>query len=459
MMSWLLRRTLARRLVAALCVAFGLVAIMLLGLNYWQNKRQLNSQPAIAQFGSMLAPALAELDDAEAAARVMKSFLKRFNEVRQQSGLQAAEVLAQLQDPQGRLLAVSSAAAGAQPWQAPAGVSRRPLDTTSQSESVWIYRADGPYRSLLLAEPPLPDQALLSWIIGELGPDLLLAFPLVLLPIGLAAYGGLRPLRQLARHMQSAGQGPALTPIGPDLRYAELKPLGQAFDDLLARLRQRIEAERAMLHDAAHELRTPMAVLAAQTHLLIQSPDQAARESAAVALLAAIARTSHLAQQLLDLAALDIAEPPSTEPIDLTELSSRLLIQAAPEARQRGLELALEAPDRLLWDGERMPLISILQNLLDNALRYVPTGGRIEIGLVSTPTHIDLTVADNGPGIAPQWHAQVFERFWRGGDSSEPGSGLGLAIVKQAAARLGATIQLSGGLQGRGVSFALSLPR
>lgn len=459
MMAWLLRRSLARRLVAALCLAFGLVAVILLGLNYWQNKAQLNAQPAIAQYGTLLAPALAELGDAALAARVMKKFIGQFNAVRAQSGLRSPAVLAQMQDPSGRLLAVSAAAAGSQAWRAPSGLSRLALDPASPSNLHWIYRADGPYGSLLLAEPPLPDQALLSWLIGELAPDLLLAFPLVLLPIALAAYGGLRPLRQLARHMQSAGQDPSLTPLGPDLRYAELKPLGRAFDDLLGRLRQRIEAERAMLHDAAHELRTPMAVLATQTHLLIQGRDQAARELAADALLAAISRTSHLAQQLLELAALDIGAPPVAEPIDLAELSGRLLIQAAPEARQRGLELALEAPEQLLWKGERMPLISLLQNLLDNALRYVPAGGRIEIGLVSTPTHIDLTVADNGPGIAPQWHAQVFERFWRGADSVEPGSGLGLAIVKQAALRLGGSLRLSTGLEGRGVSFGLSLPR
>ena len=243
-----------------------------------------------------------------------------------------------------------------------------------------------------------------------------------------------------------------------DLRYAELRPLGRAFDALLERLRRRLARERAFVHDAAHELRTPLAVIAAQTHLLTGAQSEQARREAAESLLASIRRTAHLSQQLLDLAALDrepIAEP---QEVDLATLTAQMLAGQIGQAQERGIALSLETPEHLRRSIDLPAFQSVLQNLLDNALRYVPRGGRVEVSLQALgSTGLSLKVADDGPGIAPAEREQVFERFWRGKDHGQPGSGLGLAIVKQAAKRLGGSILLGEGLAGRGAGFELSV--
>ena len=117
------------------------------------------------------------------------------------------------------------------------------------------------------------------------------------------------------------------------------------------------------------------------------------------------------------------------------------------------------APERVLARLDRVAIGSILQNLLDNALRYVPAGGRIEIALSADARHgLQLSVIDDGPGIAPEHRASAFDRFWRGRDHDQPGSGLGLAIVRQAAGRLGGRVTLESGIDGRGARFELRLP-
>ena len=224
---------------------------------------------------------------------------------------------------------------------------------------------------------------------------------------------------------------------------------------MLARLREHLALERAFVHDAAHGLRTPLAALSAQAHVLLGSPDEASRAAAAQALQQGLQRTAHLGQQLLDLSALDPTRSGDAQDIDVCELAAGVLLDAHADAKRRSVTLALEGPESLAWHGEPLPLQSILQNLVDNALRYGAT--RVELSIEQHQGGIRLAVRDNGPGIAPALHTQVFERFWRGTGHDEPGTGLGLAIVAQAAERLHARLWLDEGLYGRGVGFVLDL--
>ena len=225
------------------------------------------------------------------------------------------------------------------------------------------------------------------------------------------------------------------------------------------RLRERVEREQSFVHDAAHELRTPLAVIAAQAHVLAHAQDTSTRDEASTAMLDAVARSARLSQQLLDLASLDPRAAPVVEIVDVAAFSARLLAERNADARQRGLSLSLDAPERVLARLDRVAIGSILQNLLDNALRYVPAGGRIEIALSADARHgLQLSVIDDGPGIAPEHRASAFDRFWRGRDHDQPGSGLGLAIVRQAAGRLGGRVTLESGIDGRGARFELRLP-
>ena len=448
-----LQPTLARRLLGALMLAFALVAVALLAKDYLLYKAAMADNPGVRQLGRMLSTGLSEIEDPQVAARVLDKVAQEINGLRREDAILPGDLLFQLYDVEGRrIFATASSDAVAK-----AGLGEQTLD----SVRYWTYRDDGPRWSLRLGEPTVQDLTLLGWLARELGAAMLLAFPLVLLPLWLAVHSGLAPLRRMARRMASIDSDPALSPVGVDLRYAELRPLGRAFDALLERLRLRMARERAFVHDAAHELRTPLAVIAAQAHVLGHAEGRSEREAAAAALLQSIKRTAHLSQQLLDLAALDRPPTQPPEPVDLVAWAGQLLIEQAPTARAREIELVFDAPLELQRRIDLPALHSVLQNLLDNALRYVPRGGRVEVSLQARGRVVMLAVADNGPGIAPAERGLVFERFWRGKDHNQPGSGLGLAIVRQAAGRLGGELRLVDGLVGAlggcGARFELSL--
>lgn len=450
--GWL-RPTLARRLIGALLLAFSLVAALLLVEDQLDLQQTLASDPGVRQFGRQLAAGLEAIDDPALAARVLDAHLRHINQLRDQTPIYPGPLLAHLVDTGGRSIYASAPMVDI----AKPGVGEH----TIVGKTYWTYRQDSPRWSLRLAEPALSRGTLLSFASWELCKQLLMAFPLILLPLWVGVYTGLSPLRRFARRLHGLDLTQDLAPLGVDLRYRELRPLGQAFDTLLQRLRQRRARERAWLHEAAHELRTPLAVVATQAHAMVQARDAVAREMAAAALLQAIARSAHLSRQLLDLASFDNDQPDLRVHLDLAHFCADRLAEQAGVARERGIVLELVAPEHMPVQLDAVALHSVLQNLLDNALRYVGRGGRIEVHLQRLPGGPHLEVADDGPGIAPADRPLVFERFWRGTGHDVPGTGLGLAIVARAAERLGGRITLCDGLArpgGCGARFALQLP-
>lgn len=452
MLTWL-RPTLTRRLIGALLMAFALFAVLILVEDQLDIQQTMATDPGVRRFGLQLASGLDAIDDARVAARVLEANLSHINQLRRHQPMLQGPLLAQLVDTSGHGIYATD----------PAIESIRPgvAEQVIAGKSYWTYRRDGTRWSLRLAEPALSRASLLSFASWELGKQLLLGFPLMLLPLWLAVYTGLTPLRRLTRHLRSLDPKQEFPPLNEDLRYGELRPLGEAFDALLRRLRQHRMRERAFVHEAAHELRTPLAVIAAQAHALVQADDAASREAAAAALQRAVARSAHLSRQLLDLASLDNDQPAAQVTFDLAHYCADRLAEQADVARGRGIELALTAPDQMPVHIDALALHSVLQNLIDNALRYAAPGGHIEVQLQLAPDGPRLSVADDGPGIAPADRAQVFERFWRGAGHEVPGTGLGLAIVARAAERLGGQISVSDGLArpgGCGVRFELQLP-
>ncbi len=445
-----LQPSLARRVLSALLLAFALVAVALLAQSYLQFRQGMADNPGVRQLGELVAASVAEIEDEATVAKALGGLAVHTNKLRREAGLLPGDVLLQIFDIRGREV---YATARGEPI-ANIGAGEQLLN----GKRHWTWRGDGPRWSIRVAEPAMPDQDVLGWLALELGGSMLLAFPLVLLPLWLAVYSGLSPLRHMARRLASVDATPKLAALDVDLRYAELQPLGRSFDALLERLRRRLARERAFVHDAAHELRTPLAVIAAQTHLLTRAQGEQERRDAAESLLASIRRTAHLSQQLLDLAALDREPTTAPQEVDLAALTAQMLASQIGQAQERGIELSLETPEHLPRKVDLPAFQSVLQNLLDNALRYVPRGGRVEVSLQALgDAGLRLKVADDGPGIAPAEREQAFERFWRGKGHGQPGSGLGLAIVKQAARRLGGTVLLGDGLAGRGAGFELSV--
>lgn len=277
---------------------------------------------------------------------------------------------------------------------------------------------------------------------------------------------GLAPLRQLAQRISRRRAGD-LAPVQVDRLYAETAPVIQELNALLAHEAQRLEAERRFLADAAHELRTPLAAINAQAHQLLTEPDSAARADAAHALQQGITRASHLLTQLLTLARADAAAQPVApavnDTLDVADLLRNRVALLVPLARARRIELGLTAPEHLPARLDREGLCSVIDNLVDNAIRYGVAGGCVEVTLGSDGTttagQVLLQVQDNGRGIAPEHRARVWERFYRIPGTSEPGTGLGLAIVQRVVQRMGGTLGFVEGLDGRGVGLRCVLPR
>jgi signal transduction histidine kinase len=306
-----------------------------------------------------------------------------------------------------------------------------------------------------------PDQSLYSLILQDLLSDLftkmVIAFPLVLLPVWLAIHSGLKPLSTLSAAL-SKRQTDDLTPISSDMRYEELHPIVHSINDLLQRLRHKIKQEQSFVHDAAHELQTPLAVIANQTHILASAKTTIEREEAHRNAERAVERAGHLVRQMLILSRLDTDLPDNLKTFDVAAQVRELLAPLIPDALEKSIELTLDSPDSVPMHGDPSALHSIIGNLVDNALRYVGEGGLIQIEIETKDKLVTLRVSDNGPGIRPEDRERIFDRYYRVAGTGVSGSGLGLAIVKQAVSKMQGTIKLGDGIEGKGCAFEVTLP-
>jgi len=290
-----------------------------------------------------------------------------------------------------------------------------------------------------------------------IGVSQILIFAACIGALGWAAKRGIRPIKEMAASVSQRRLGD-LNPIDDQLGYAETVPLIAAFNELLAREARRLDAERGFLADAAHELRTPIAALTASAHQVSAATDEETRRAAAIRLDQGAARVSHLLSQLLMTARIDASPVFSKlETIDAAELLRQRLAALVPAARRKGITLSLDAPDTAAVEANVLAFDSIVENLVDNAIRYTPQGGSVTVTLQNSGHHVELNIKDSGPGIAPELHNAVFERFFRIPGADAQGSGLGLAIVRRLAEALGSSIQLGPGLDGRGLSVVLLL--
>jgi signal transduction histidine kinase len=439
--------TLVRRSVLSVLLAFVLVWAVLLGYIFITYKQTIANEPGLQKYGDALLLSLAPVADPAHAQAVMAATDTWTNIRRRQGGMLPGTALYELRDAAtGQQVLYASPGWQALPSRTPDGAI---TETVLHDRVYRVYAGRNARWLLHIADPKRTDGAFLRRNAQSLLPYLLLAAPFVLLPVWLSVRNGLRPLQQLAQRIAQRGSD-ELQPVGFNARHRELQPLEQALDTLFAQLRQKVERERAFVQDAAHEIRTPLAVITAQAHVMARSPSVHERTQAQAHLEDAIARTSHLAQQLLDLAALDEAQRPAPRDLDVA--------QWLRAALARRIELSLDAPDSLPARLDLPALESIAHNLIDNALRYGQAGGNVSVTLAQRAGHLHLAVQDDGPGIAASEQPRVFERFYRGLGHAANGSGLGLAIVRQAALRMGGQVQVGAGLGGQGVGFFVRVP-
>ena len=250
-----------------------------------------------------------------------------------------------------------------------------------------------------------------------------------------------------------------LSPLPEHKLPSEVKPLVESFNALLLRLESALQGERRFLADAAHELRTPLAALMAQAQL-VQSAGTLEESRASLApLICGIERTARLTEQLLDLARLDAVKSPNTQPVvalhEIVSLVVRDYDSTAQAARQRLLLHAEPCSAKVDVDAVGV----LLRNLLDNALRYAGAGARIEIvcreQAVQERVGVVLSVRDDGPGVPTAERERIFDRFYRVPGTPGRGSGIGLSLVARIASLHAATIEVSEGLDGRGLGITL----
>jgi two-component system OmpR family sensor kinase/two-component system sensor histidine kinase QseC len=271
---------------------------------------------------------------------------------------------------------------------------------------------------------------------------LILLLPIMVLAVAWIVSRGLAPLRLVTAEVQRRDVD-SLRPLGTEHLPREIEPLVGELNRLLERLGQAFNTQRAFIADAAHELRSPLTALRLQLQLLDRAPDAPARAEARGRLGAAIERAIHLVEQLLTLARSDPKESGvALDSTDLKAAAAQGITDTHDLAVARGIDLSLEAAPDVAVRGDPEALRTLVRNLVDNAVRYTPPGGTVQINCRTTPEGAELTVADTGPGIPAHERARVFDRFYRRATAQEGGTGLGLAIVKAIAERHGALVSL-----------------
>ncbi|MEH6651409.1 MAG: ATP-binding protein [Motiliproteus sp.] len=275
---------------------------------------------------------------------------------------------------------------------------------------------------------------------------LLLMIPLLGLLIAFVVRRGLSPLRQLSGQLASRTPD-HLKPLSNKQLPDEITTVVDAINALMQRLEQAMERERRFSADAAHELRTPLAAIRihaqnVQQQLSLQQlgpPQQ---------IIDGVDQMSHTIDQLLTLSRLEFDTEQPQQPLDLSRLVRQISAELAPLALDRSQRLELEAADDCTICGNSSALAILIRNLIDNAIRYTPPQGQVQINVESRPgpnnlEQCYLSIHDSGPGIAMTEHGKVMQRFYRLADQAINGSGLGLSIAQQIASQHRATISLS----------------
>ena len=268
--------------------------------------------------------------------------------------------------------------------------------------------------------------------------------------------------RALSRTASAIGRRSpsSLTPLSLKGLPAEIEPLVSSLNNLLEQLSDSLKAQKRFASDAAHELRTPLTALTLQIQLAERAKTEEARQKAFGRLKDGIKRATRLVTQLLTMARLD---PDNRSqpllPLDLTALAHSVCDELAPLAAQKNIELKAASDKPAVAIANEDALRLLMNNLCDNAMRYTPADGHIEIRTYIRASKAFIEVCDDGPGVPETERERIFERFYRAeGTKTIPGTGLGLAIVRRVAELHGGTPSLDAGLNGKGVCFRISFP-
>jgi len=345
--------------------------------------------------------------------------------------------------------------------------SRRPLpdqivlgfsDARMEGSTYRVYSLATPFQVIQVAQDMDVRKNMARGLALRTVAPIAAAAPLLMLIVWCVVSWSLRPVKR-ARAQVAARQPEDLSPVSVQGLPDEIRPLVQELNLLLERMRGAFAQQKQFVGDAAHELRSPLAALRLQLQALQRAGDPDGRRLAEQRLAAGIDRATRLIEQLLSMARHEsAAEQAPAEPVDLADVLRQALSEMLPQANAKLIAIDLDGAPQARVRGHRDALALLARNLLDNAIKYTPAGGRIHLRLEQAPGQAALLIDDEGPGIAPGERERVFDRFYRVEGNAQHGSGLGLAIARAIADRHGATIALQDAPSGRGLRAKVVFP-
>ncbi|MGU7774961.1 sensor histidine kinase [Burkholderia sp. MR1-5-21] len=273
---------------------------------------------------------------------------------------------------------------------------------------------------------------------------LLILVPILLLLVADLVRKLLRPVASLSAGIDARDEHD-LRPVPAEHVPVEVRPFVVAINRMLARVAQSVDAQRRFVADAAHELRSPLTAMSLQAERLADTALPADAQVRLATLRGGLDRSRNLIEQLLALARAQSAQTSTAaEPgaVSVHAVFRSVLEDLIPLAEAKALDIGVEDGPDTRVRADAIELASLVKNLVDNAIRYTPRGGRVDLSTHASASHVFLTITDTGPGIAPHERERVFDPFYRVPGNEQIGSGLGLSIVKTIADRMEADVTL-----------------
>ena len=267
----------------------------------------------------------------------------------------------------------------------------------------------------------------------------------------------LKPLDTVT-NAATARDASSLDPLPTDGVPDEVYPLIVEINALLGRLKDALESQRQFVFNAAHELRTPLTAMQLQIENLAQNQSFEETRQRFGELISGVQRASHLVSQLLKMARFEAQNDSVQAEVDLGEIVKSCIADFIPFAERRHVDLGMLRDEQAKVNSNAEDLRILFNNLLDNAIRYIPENGKIDVSVFIEDNKAVVKIADNGPGIPDHLLPRIFDRFFRASGQDTEGSGIGLSIVKAIAERESAEIILRNRPEGSGLVARISLP-
>ncbi|MEO6983922.1 MAG: ATP-binding protein, partial [Paralcaligenes sp.] len=287
----------------------------------------------------------------------------------------------------------------------------------------------------------------------------LILVPILLLIVANLVRKMFRPITAISMEIDRRTER-ELHPVNEDHLPVEVRPFIVAINRLLNRIAQSMDTQRRFVADAAHELRSPLTAMSLQAERLAEAEMSAQARERLVTLQRGIRRNRNLLDQLLTLAKAQATTALPTSPVSILGIYRRVLEDLQPLAEAKHIDLGVEGEQDARVLVRELDLVAVVKNLVDNAIRYTPEGGRVDLSVNTIKGRAILSIQDSGPGIALAERERVFDPFYRTLGNDQVGSGLGMSIVKAISDRIGAEVQLgfSDEVNGSGLRVRILIP-